>query len=184
VFADLHRAHGVELVLGSPVPAAALQAADLVVVGVGVVPETSLADAAGLLTGNGVLTDAELRTSHPDIYAAGDIANHAHPVLGRVRVEHWDNAIWQAKTAARNMLGGHEPYDRLPYFFTDQYDFGMEYVGYVGPDGYDHVAIEGDTAAAFRAYWVRDDVVVAAMHANDWDASGEIRASIGTARKD
>lgn len=184
VFADLHRAHGVELVLGSPVPAAALNAADLVVVGIGAVPETSLAEAAGLRTGNGVLTDAQLCTSHPDIYAAGDIANQAHPVLGRVRIEHWDNAIGQAKTAARNMLGGHEPYDRRPYFFTDQYDLGMEYVGYVGPDGYDRVTIEGDTASAFRAYWEREGVVVAAMHANDWGASGEIRASIGTARKD
>jgi thioredoxin reductase len=76
------------------------------------------------------------------------------------------------------------PYDRQPYFFTDQYDLGMEYVGYVGPDGYDRVTIEGDTAAAFRAYWERDGVVVAAMHANDWGASDEIRASIGTSRKD
>jgi NADPH-dependent 2,4-dienoyl-CoA reductase/sulfur reductase-like enzyme len=184
VFADLHRAHGVELVLGAPVPAAALYAADLVVVGIGAVPETSLAEAAGLLTGNGVLTDAQLRTSRPDIYAAGDVASHDHPLLGRVRTEHWDNAIWQAKTAARNMLGGHESYDRQPYFFTDQYDLGMEYVGYVGPGGYDRVIIEGDTAAAFRAYWERGGIVVAAMHANDWDASDEIRASIGTTRKD
>jgi NADPH-dependent 2,4-dienoyl-CoA reductase/sulfur reductase-like enzyme len=183
VFADLHRAHGVELVLGSPVTAAALSAADLVVVGIGAVPDTSLAEAAGLLTGNGILTDAELRTSHPDIYAAGDVANHDHPLLGRLRTEHWDNAIWQAKTAARNMLGGDERYDRQPYFFTDQYDLGMEYVGHVGPDGYDRVIIEGDTASAFRAYWEREGVVVAAMHANDWDASDEIRASIGTVRK-
>jgi len=184
VFADLHRAHGVELVLGSPVPATALNAADLVVVGIGAVPDTSLAEAAGLRTGNGVLTDAQLRTSRPDIYAAGDIANHDHPVLGRVRTEHWDNAIEQGKTAARNMLGGNEPYERQPYFFTDQYDLGMEYFGYVGPDGYDRVIIEGDTAAAFRAYWERNGVVVAAMHANDWGASDEIRASIGTTRKD
>jgi NADPH-dependent 2,4-dienoyl-CoA reductase/sulfur reductase-like enzyme len=184
VFADLHRAHGVELVLGAPVTAAALNDADLVVVGIGAVPETSLAEAAGLRTGNGVLTDPQLRTSHPDIYAAGDIASQDHPVLGRLRVEHWDNAIWQAKTAARNMLGGEEAYDRQPYFFTDQYDLGMEYVGYVGPDGYDRVVIEGDTASAFRAYWERGGIVVAAMHVNDWDAGGEIRASIGTTRKD
>jgi 3-phenylpropionate/trans-cinnamate dioxygenase ferredoxin reductase subunit len=181
VFADLHRSHGVELVLGSPVTADALNTADLVVVGIGAVPQTSLATASGLLTGNGVLTDAQLRTSHPDIYAAGDIASHEHPVIGRVRVEHWDNAIGQAKTAARNMLGGDEPYDRQPYFYTDQYDLGMEYVGHVGPGGYDRVTIEGDTASAFRAYWERDGVVIAAMHANDWDATAEIRASIGTA---
>jgi NADPH-dependent 2,4-dienoyl-CoA reductase/sulfur reductase-like enzyme len=184
VFADLHRAHGVELVLGAPVPPTALSAADLVVVGIGAIPETSLAEEAGLRTGNGVLTDAQLRTSHPDIYAAGDVASHDHPVLGRVRVEHWDNAIWQARTAARNMLGGNEPYDRQPYFFTDQYDLGMEYVGYVGPAGYDRVTVEGDTAGAFRAYWERNGVVVAAMHANDWDASDEIRASVGTSRKE
>jgi NADPH-dependent 2,4-dienoyl-CoA reductase/sulfur reductase-like enzyme len=184
VFADLHRAHGVKLVLGQPAPAAALRAADLVVVGIGAVPETSLAEAAGLRTGNGILTDARLRTSRADIYAAGDAANHDHPVLGRLRVEHWDNAIGQAKTAARNLLGGNEAYDRQPYFFTDQYDLGMEYVGHVGPDGYDRVSIEGDPAGAFRAYWERNGVVVAAMHANDWDASDEIKASIGTARKE
>jgi NADPH-dependent 2,4-dienoyl-CoA reductase/sulfur reductase-like enzyme len=183
VFADLHRAHGVELVLGSPVPAAALSAADLVVVWIGAVPETSLAEAADLRTGNGVLADAELRTSHPDIYVAGDAASHDHPLLGRLRVEHWDNAIEQAKVAARNMAGGHQPYDRQPYFFTDQYDLGMEYVGYAGPGGYDNVIIEGDTASAFRAYWERGGIVVAAMHANDWGASDEIRASIGTARR-
>jgi NADPH-dependent 2,4-dienoyl-CoA reductase/sulfur reductase-like enzyme len=184
VFADLHRARGVELVLGSPVTAAALSGADLVVVGIGAVPDTALAEAAGLRTGNGVLTDTRLRTSRPDIYAAGDIANQDHPVLGRVRVEHWDNAIAQAKTAARNMLGADEPYDRQPYFFTDQYDLGMEYVGHVGPGGYDRVVIEGDTASAFRAYWEREGVVVAAMHANDWGASDDIRASVGIVRKD
>jgi NADPH-dependent 2,4-dienoyl-CoA reductase/sulfur reductase-like enzyme len=184
VFADLRRARGVELVLGSPVTAAALSGADLVVVGIGAVPDTALAEAAGLRTGNGVLTDTRLRTSRPDIYAAGDIANQDHPVLGRVRVEHWDNAIAQAKTAARNMLGADEPYDRQPYFFTDQYDLGMEYVGHVGPGGYDRVVIEGDTASAFRAYWEREGVVVAAMHANDWGASDDIRASVGIVRKD
>ena len=141
------------------------------------------AQAAGLQIGNGVLVDARLRTSDPDIYAVGDIANHDHPELGRVRSEHWDNAIEQAKTAARNMLGGGEPYARQPYFFTDQYDLGMEYFGHVGPDGYDTVVIKGDTKSAFRAYWERRGTVVAAMHANDWGASDELRASIGTASK-
>ena len=183
VFADLHQAHGVELVLGARVRAAALAAADLVVVGIGAIPEISLARAAGLQIANGILVDAQLRTSHPDIYAAGDVANHDHPVLGRVRSEHWDNAIEQAKTAARNMLGGDEAYTRQPYFFTDQYDLGMEYFGYVGPHGYDAVVIKGDTKSAFQASWERRGVIVAAMHANDWDASDELRASIGADSK-
>lgn len=182
-FADLHRAHGVELALGAQVTAADLRAADLVVVGIGAIPEISLAQAAGLQIANGVLVDAQLRSSEPDIYAAGDVANHDHPVLGRVRSEHWDNAIEQAKVAARNMLGGNEPYIRQPYFFTDQYDFGMEYFGYVGPQGYDAVVIKGDTASAFRAYWERRGIVVAAMHVNEWGASDEIRSTVGTQSK-
>ena len=121
--------------------------------------------------------------------AIGDIANHDHPRLGRrVRVEHWETAIEQGKTAAHNLVGAAEAYERLPYFFTDQYDLGMEYVGSVGPAGYDRVDIDGDPDSvasdqgAFRAYWVKDDVVVAAMHVNDWDASDAIRESIGTSR--
>ncbi|TDP97794.1 NAD(P)/FAD-dependent oxidoreductase [Labedaea rhizosphaerae] len=180
-FADLHRGHGVDLRLGAAVTAADLAAADLVVVGIGAVPSVELAADAGLAVDNGVLVDATLRTSSPDVFAIGDIANHDHPVLGhRVRVEHWDNAIEQGKTVAHNLLGDDSPYERQPYFFTDQYDLGMEYVGHVGPAGYDEVTIEGDLAGAFRAYWQRDGVVVAAMHANDWDASDAIRASIGT----
>ena len=92
-----------------------------------------------------MLVDAQLRTSDPDVYAIGDIANHDHPVLGRrVRVEHWETAIEQGKTAAHNLAGAAESYERMPYFFTDQYDLGMEYVGSVGPDGYDRVDIDGD----------------------------------------
>jgi NADPH-dependent 2,4-dienoyl-CoA reductase/sulfur reductase-like enzyme len=180
VFADLHRAHGVDLRLGRSVSASDLEDSDLVVVGIGAQPETSLAASAGLAVDNGVLVDQYLRTSHPDVLAIGDIANQEHPTLKRrVRVEHWDNAIKQGRVAAHNLLGADEAYDRQPYFFTDQYDFGMEYVGNVGPDGYDAVEIEGDTTGAFRAYWTRDGVVAAAMQANDWDASDQIRASIG-----
>ena len=106
-FADLHRAHGVDLRLGTAVSAADLAGATLVVVGVGVAPDASLAQGAGLAVSNGVLVDATLRTSHPDVYAVGDIANHDHPLLGRrVRVEHWDTAIEQAKVAAHNLVGG------------------------------------------------------------------------------
>jgi NADPH-dependent 2,4-dienoyl-CoA reductase/sulfur reductase-like enzyme len=177
VFADLHRAHGVDLKLSTQVAADDLSAADLVVVGIGAVPTTWLAEDAGLAVDNGVLVDAHLRTSHPDVFAMGDVANHDHPVLGRIRVEHWDNAIQQAKVAARNVLGSNETYERQPYFFTDQYDLGMEYFG--NGAGYDEVAIEGDTSGAFRAFWLRDRTVIAAMHVNDWDASKELRASVG-----
>jgi NADPH-dependent 2,4-dienoyl-CoA reductase/sulfur reductase-like enzyme len=172
-FADLHRAHGVDLRLGAAVTD--LRDADLVVVGIGAVPSVTLA--SGLTVDNGVHVDACLRTSDPDIYAIGDIANHDHPVLGRLRVEHWDNAIEQGKTAAHNLVGDNEVYERQPYFFSDQYELGMEYFGHAGPR--DSVTITGDLAGAFRAYWQRDGVVVAAMHANDWDASEEVRASVG-----
>lgn len=187
LFADLHRAHGVDLRLGTAVDEAALAGADLVVVGIGAVPATELAEQAGLDVDHGVLVDERLRTSDPDIYAVGDVANHQHPVLGRrIRVEHWDTAIEQAKVAAHNLMGDEEAYTRLPYFFTDQYDLGMEYFGSVGPDGYDRVDIEGDTdvvnGGAFRAFWVKDGVVRAAMHANDWDASDAVRDSVGTER--
>lgn len=187
LFADLHRAHGVDLRLSTPVDEAALAAADLVVVGIGAVPATELAEQAGLDVDRGVLVDETLRTSDPDIYAIGDVASHRHPVLGRrIRVEHWDTAIEQGKVVAHNLAGASEQYTRLPYFFTDQYDLGMEYFGSVGPDGYDRVDIEGDTdvanGGAFRAYWVKDGTVRAAMHANDWDGSDAVRDSIGTAR--
>ncbi|KGN40582.1 NAD(P)/FAD-dependent oxidoreductase [Knoellia aerolata] len=179
-FAQLHRSHGVDLRLGVTVTADDLAEADVVVVGVGVLPRTALAEAAGLDVDNGVLVDAHLRSSDPDILAVGDIANHLHPVLGRrLRVEHWDTAIKQGKAAAATILGADEPYTRLPYFYTDQYDLGMEYWGSVGPDGYDRVRTTGDFSGAFRAWWIRDDVVVAAMQANDWDAADEMRASVG-----
>lgn len=178
VFADLHRAHGVDLRLATELTPADLAPADLVVVGVGVAPNTALAERAGLDVDNGVLVDAQLRTSDPDVYAVGDVANHDHPLLGRLRVEHWDNAIEQAKVAARNLLGAAQAYERQPYFFTDQYDLGMEYVGHANGD--DEVVVHGDPASGtFRAYWVRDGVVIAGMHANDWDAIDEIRAQVG-----
>jgi NADPH-dependent 2,4-dienoyl-CoA reductase/sulfur reductase-like enzyme len=187
LFADLHRAHGVDLRLGTPVTEEAMAAADVVVVGIGAIPATGLAEQAGLDVDRGVLVDETLRTSDPDIYAIGDVASQQHPVLGRrIRVEHWDTAIEQGKVAAHNLAGASEPYTHLPYFFTDQYDLGMEYFGSVGPDGYDRVDIEGDTdvvnGGAFRAYWVKDGTVRAAMHANDWDSSDAVRDSVGTAR--
>ena len=121
-----------------------------------------------------------LRSSVPSVLAVGDIASHAHPVLGRrIRVEHWDTAINQAKTAAHNLAGAHEAYDAMPYFFTDQYDLGMEYVGHGSAD--DEVVVHGDLGSrTFRAFWVREGRVVAAMHANDWDATDDLRAAVRT----
>jgi 3-phenylpropionate/trans-cinnamate dioxygenase ferredoxin reductase subunit len=141
MFAGLHREHGVDLRLGTGVTeivgdgtvvtgvrtdAGDLVDADLVVVGVGARPMTQLAEEAGLEVDNGVLTDAALRTSDENIYAAGDVANAVHPVLGRrIRVEHWANALNQGPAAAKSMLGQQVSYDHIPYFYTDQYDLGM-----------------------------------------------------------
>jgi 3-phenylpropionate/trans-cinnamate dioxygenase ferredoxin reductase subunit len=193
-FADLHRSHGVDLRLGATIDGfttagsgrfvvrlgdGAELTADLVVVGIGVTPNEALARDAGLEVDNGILVDGRLRASDPHAYAAGDVANHLHPALGRrIRVEHWDNAIEQGKVVARNMLGGDEAYTRMPYFFTDQYDLGMEYVGNVGPDGYDNVIVRGDPAQ-FTAFWLKADRVLAGMHVNDWDAIDPIRALVG-----
>jgi 3-phenylpropionate/trans-cinnamate dioxygenase ferredoxin reductase subunit len=179
VFADLHREHGVDLRLGST-DLAGLEA-DAVVVGVGVRPRTELAEAAGLDVDNGVLVDASLRTSDPDIYAVGDIANQDHPVLGhRVRVEHWANALNQPATAAAAILGGSAAYDRLPYFFSDQYDLGMEYVGYATRDETARVVTRGDVdKREFVAFWLDDqDRILAAMNVNVWDVPDEVRPLI------
>ena len=195
VFATLHEAHGVHLRTKVSVSAVVADGeryvvrlddgssvdADLLVVGIGVAPNTDLAATAGLATDNGVVVDEHLRTSDPDVFAAGDVANAYHPRLGRhLRVEHWDNALEQGLAAARSMLGSDEAYDRLPYFFTDQYDLGMEYVGSIGPDGYDEVVLRGDvTGGVFTAFWLADGRVLAGMHANDWDAMGPMRRIVG-----
>jgi 3-phenylpropionate/trans-cinnamate dioxygenase ferredoxin reductase subunit len=203
IFAELHRRHGVDLRTGvrlesitrTDAGGARLQLAagetvevDHLVIGVGAVPETALAEAAGLSVHDGIRTDAHLRTSALDVYAAGDVANVDHPLLGRpVRVEHWQTAIDHGKVAAANLLGEERVADALPYFFTDQYDLGMEYVGSPGSQGFDRVAIEGDVAAlAFKVWWLRaegdGERVVAGMHVNDWDAIDEIRTRVGTLR--
>ena len=192
VFADLHRQNGVDLRCGVTVAAlrpsaddpsrvggveladGAVLDADVVVVGVGVTPNVELARAAGLAVDDGVLVDASLRTSDPDVCAVGDIANAEHPVLGRrIRVEHWANALHQPEDAARTLLGVAATYDRLPYFFTDQYDLGMEYVGYAGAD--DDVVIRGDLAGReFVALWTRAGRVVAGMNVNVWDVTDRL----------
>ncbi len=149
-------------------------------VAVGAVPRVDLARDAGLGVENGVLVDATLRTSDPLVLAAGDIAAHDHPVLGRLRVEHWDNAIEQGKAAARVMMGGDEPYVRMPYFFTDQYDLGTEYVGHVPREHRDDVVVRGDLGAR-RAVVLWHDAgrVLGGMHLNEWDAADDLRALVG-----
>jgi 3-phenylpropionate/trans-cinnamate dioxygenase ferredoxin reductase component len=196
VFADLHREHGVDLRTGVQVAGisragsgarvsladgAALDV-DALLVGVGLQPNTEFAEAAGLVVDNGVRTDARLRTSDAHVHAIGDVANADHPVLGfPVRVEHWDTAIKHGEALAATLAGTPTDAAALPYFFTDQYDLGMEYVGHPGPEGYDRVVLTGDVPGrTFRAWWLRGDRIVAGMHANDWDAIDEIRARVGT----
>jgi 3-phenylpropionate/trans-cinnamate dioxygenase ferredoxin reductase subunit len=152
--------------------------ADVVVVGVGVVPRTELAEAAGLEIANGVVVDASLRTSAPDVYAAGDIAFWPHPRYGRrIRVEHWANALNGGPAAAKAMLGQEVTYDRLPYFFPDQYDLGMEYSGLSGADA--QVVTRGDTdSREFLAFWLEDGRVQAAMNVNIWDVTDDLQALV------
>jgi 3-phenylpropionate/trans-cinnamate dioxygenase ferredoxin reductase subunit len=199
VFADLHREHGVTLRCGVAVsaiePAAAdpmrvgavrltdgtVIDADTVVVGIGVSPNDGLARSCGLNCDNGILVDRHLVTSDDDILAAGDVANAYHPLLRRqLRVEHWATALHQPVVAAKTMLGAAATYDRLPYFFSDQYELGMEYTGHVDPgDGDVQVVVRGDLPAReFIAFWVRDGRVLAAMNVNVWEAGDPIRELI------
>jgi 3-phenylpropionate/trans-cinnamate dioxygenase ferredoxin reductase subunit len=197
IFAALHRSHGVDVRTGVGVSAfegdgqvsgvvtagGDLLPADVVVVGVGVVPNVRLAEAAELETDSGVLVDETLRSSDPAVWAAGDVANHWHPLYEqRVRVEHWANAANQGKAAGAAMAADAagekaEPYEKLPYFFTDQYDLGMEYHGHVGADGYDEVVLRGDPASGpWFAFWLRERRVIAGMNVNDWDAADAVKA--------
>lgn len=201
VFADLHRDHGVDL--RTSVGVSSLRAggsgavgavvlddgseieADTVIVGVGITPNVGLAAESGLDVDDGVAVDEHLRTSDPDVFAAGDVANAYHPVLGRrLRVEHWANALNQPAVAADAMTGGDLVYDRLPYFFSDQYDLGMEYVGYVAPGDDDDVVVRGGLAAReFIAFWLKDGRVLAGMNVNVWDVTDQVKALIGSAAR-
>jgi 3-phenylpropionate/trans-cinnamate dioxygenase ferredoxin reductase subunit len=198
VFADLHRDHGVDLRLGVGVEAfenavdshlsgvrltdGSLVEADLAVLAVGVAPRTMLAEGAGLeLAEGGVAVDANLRTSDPDVYAVGDIAAHDHPRLpGRVRVEHWANAKDQGTHVAQNMLGAGVPYTKSPFFFSDQYDVGLEYRGLADPEN-DQLVVRGDLASReFTAFWLRDGAVVAALNVNQWDDADALQRLVDT----
>jgi 3-phenylpropionate/trans-cinnamate dioxygenase ferredoxin reductase subunit len=192
VFADLHREHGVDLrtsvtvealvgdtaVTGVRLADGSVLPADAVVVGIGAAPNVELAQAAGLDVDNGITADAVGRTSDPDVFAVGDVANVEHPFLGqRIRVEHWANALNQPQLVAAAMLDQEGPEPELPYFFTDQYDLGMEYHGLGNPD--DEVVVRGDLAAReFVAFWLRDGRVTAGMNVNVWDVGDEIKALI------
>ena len=197
MFSQLHRDNGVDLrcgvtiseIIGTSGRVTGVRLgdgteieADLVLVGVGISPETSLAETAGLAISNGITVDEHLRTSDPDVYAAGDVADAFHPLLGhRLRVEHWANARRQGAVAARSMLGQDVVYARLPYFFSDQYDLGMEYTGYVNPAGVEDVVVRGDLAGRrFVAFWLVDGRVRAGMSVNVWDATEAVEELITT----
>jgi 3-phenylpropionate/trans-cinnamate dioxygenase ferredoxin reductase subunit len=191
-YRDVHARQGVELLLDEGVASfdgdeavARVQTStgttidcDFVVVGIGVAPRVELANDAGLDVDNGVLVDERLRTSAPNVSAAGDVANAWHPFFGqRIRVEHWANALNQGPAAARGMLDEQFGYDRIPYFFSDQYDVGMEYSGYATE--WDQVVFRGDRdGGEFIAFWVRDGRVVAGMNVNVWDVNDHVQALI------
>jgi 3-phenylpropionate/trans-cinnamate dioxygenase ferredoxin reductase subunit len=192
VYRDIHTDHGTTMLMGTGVEAfeggdavervrtsdGRTVDCDFVVIGVGAQPRVDLAAQAGLDVDNGVLVDEQLQTSAPGVFAAGDIANASHPFYGeRIRVEHWANARGQGPAAARNMLGEALPYERLPYFFSDQYEVGMEYSGFAGQ--WDRVVFRGDPASReFIAFWLIQDRVVAGMNVNVWDVNETVQRLI------
>ncbi|MFJ2646741.1 NAD(P)/FAD-dependent oxidoreductase [Streptomyces sp. NPDC087420] len=205
LFTDLHREHGVRfhfgvrlteivgqdgMVLAARTDDGEEHPAHDVLAAIGAAPRVSLAEAAGLTladraTGGGIAVDASLRTSDPDIFAAGDVA--AFPLSGwgeglpvdRVRVEHWANALNGGPAAARAMLGQDVTYDRIPYFFSDQYDLGLEYSGWAPPGSYDQVVVRGDAGKReFIAFWTKDGRVLAGMNVNVWDVTEDIQRLI------
>jgi 3-phenylpropionate/trans-cinnamate dioxygenase ferredoxin reductase component len=195
VFEDLHRSHGVTFrfgesasevtgsdgaVTGVITSSGAELPARTVIIAVGVAPNTELAAAAGLEVDNGIVVDQGLRTSDPDIFATGDVANAFNTLLGRrIRVEHWANALNGGPLAARSMLGRDVTYDWVPYFFSDQYDLGMETAGLPDPGTYDEIVYRGDKESLeFIAFWLADRVVVAGMNVNVWDVNEDIQALI------
>lgn len=200
LFAELHREHGVRfrfgrrlteivgqdgMVLAARTDDGEEHPAHDVLAAIGAAPRAALAEAAGLRIadrayGGGVVVDEQLRTSDPDIYAAGDVASFPHALFGtRVRVEHWANALNGGPAAAKAMLGRDVVYDRLPYFFSDQYDLGMEYSGWAPPGTYDEVVIRGDAGKReFIAFWVKENRVLAGMNVNVWDVTEPIQQLI------
>ncbi|MCK1795764.1 NAD(P)/FAD-dependent oxidoreductase [Streptomyces sp. XM4193] len=196
LFTDLHSAHGVRFHFGARLTGITGQDGQVLAVqtddgeehpahgvlaAIGAAPRTSLAASAGLeldeATG-GIAVDASLRSvTDPDVYAAGDAAAAHHPLLGtRIRVEHWANALNGGPAAARAMLGREVSHDRLPYFFSDQYDLGLEYSGWAPAGSYDQVVCRGDVGKPeFIAFWLREGRVLAGMNVNVWDRTEEIQ---------
>ncbi|GHF72649.1 FAD-dependent oxidoreductase [Streptomyces sp. NRRL_ISP-5395] len=200
IFTELHSAHGVRFHFGARLTEITGQdgmvfavrtddgeehLAHDVLAAIGAAPRSALAEAAGLemaerAHGGGIAVDASLRTSDPHIYAAGDVAAAVHPLLGtRLRVEHWANALNGGPAAARAMLGQDVSYDRVPYFFSDQYDLGLEYSGWAPPGSYDEVIIRGDAGKReFIAFWLKDRRVLAGMNVNVWDVTETVQELI------
>jgi 3-phenylpropionate/trans-cinnamate dioxygenase ferredoxin reductase component len=192
IYRDIHADHGTRMLMGTGVEAFEGDDAiervrtsdgrtldcDFVVVGVGVQPRVQLAAQAGLGVDNGILVDEHLETGVRGVFAAGDVANAQHPFYGeRIRVEHWANALNQGPAAARNMLGQGVPYERLPYFFSDQYEVGMEYSGFARE--WDRVVFRGDPESReFIAFWLVGDRVVAGMNVNVWDVKETVQQLI------
>jgi 3-phenylpropionate/trans-cinnamate dioxygenase ferredoxin reductase subunit len=196
VYRDVQLEHGVDFKGGTGVEAFLGQShvesvrtaagdvdADLVLVGIGAVPRTGLAELVGLELNNGVPVDAGLRTEAEGIYAAGDIANQFHPFYeDRIRVEHWANARRQGYAAGQSMAGAEVIYDDLPYFYSDQYDVGMEYVGYA--TDWDEVVIRGKKEAReFIAFWLKEGRIQAGMNVNIWDVNDTIGELIKSRRQ-
>jgi 3-phenylpropionate/trans-cinnamate dioxygenase ferredoxin reductase subunit len=176
VLAEIHRDKGVRLVLEDSVAAfegtrrvervrtrkGQVLPCDLVVAGIGIVPSSELVRAAGGAVENGVLVDERCRTSLPEVYAAGDVANHLHPIFGRLRVEHWNNADRQGAYVARSMLGRDEPYDYVHSFWSDQYEHVIEYVGFAA--SWDRLVFRGrPESRKFLGFYLKDRVVLAAV---------------------
>jgi 3-phenylpropionate/trans-cinnamate dioxygenase ferredoxin reductase subunit len=196
-YRDLHADHGVELHFGvgvdsllgtGSVEAVRLAdgttiAGDVIVVGVGVVPRVELAEGAGLTLDNGIVTDQFLATSSRGVFAAGDVASAWHPIFDRhIRLEHWSSALNQGPVAAKNMLGIPTPYARIPYFFSDQYDVGMEYAGFA--TDWDEIVFRGDPASReFVAFWLKDGLVAAGMNVNVWDVSDTIATVVAAQQR-
>jgi len=195
-YRDVHAQHGIELVLGEGVEAFEGEGSiarvrtsadrtiecDFAVVGIGVVPRVALAQQAGLELDDGILVDEKLQTSAPNIFAAGDVVRGWHPFYAeRIRVEHWANALHQGPAAAQAMLGEPVTYDRIPYFYSDQYDVGMEYSGHAPK--WDEIVFRGERdTGAFVAFWLKDERVVAGMNVNVWDVNAHVEALIRTRR--
>jgi len=194
VFTELHKAHGVTFRFGESLASTGeghvvlsggdRVAADVVIGAIGVVPDDALAREAGLTVNGGVVADASLRSSNEDIFVAGDTLNSYRPLYQReVRVEHWHNALASGAAAAKSMLGQAVVFDPVPYFYSDQYDLGMECAGLPSPGSYDQVVYRGSVDnREFVALWLRDGAVIAGMNVNVWDVNDDLKALIRSGR--